>query len=66
MHPVGFIVDLKRVTYDDHGSDRKFVPSPLIGPNIEEFGERFPDMSHIYDEELQEVIRKCGSSADRS
>ena len=30
----------------------------LIGPNIEEFGERFPDMSHIYDEELQEVIRK--------
>ena len=34
------------------------VPSPLIGPNIEEFGERFPDMSHIYDEELQEVIRK--------
>lgn len=35
-----------------------FVPSPLIGPNIEEFGERFPDMSHIYDEELQEVIRK--------
>ena len=35
-----------------------FVPSPLIGPNIEEYGERFPDMSHIYDEELQEVIRK--------
>ena len=35
-----------------------FVPSPLIGPNIKEFGERFPDMSHIYDEELQEVIRK--------
>ena len=35
-----------------------FVPSPLMGPNIEEFGERFPDMSHIYDEELQEVIRK--------
>ena len=40
-----------------------FVPSPLIGPNIEEFGERFPDMSHIYDEELQEVIRK---SADHN
>ena len=35
-----------------------FVPSPFIGPNIEEFGERFPDMSHIYDEELQGVIRK--------
>lgn len=35
-----------------------FVPSPLNGPNIEEFGERFPDMSHIYDVELQEEIRK--------
>lgn len=35
-----------------------FVPSPLNGPNIEEFGERFPDMSHIYNEELCEVIRE--------
>ena len=35
-----------------------FVPSPLIGRNIDKFGVRFPDMSHIYDEELQEVIRK--------
>lgn len=35
-----------------------FVPSPLNGSNIDEFGERFPDMSHIYDEDLQEEIRK--------
>ena len=35
-----------------------FVPSPLIGPNIEEFGERFPDMSHIYDEEKIQISRK--------
>lgn len=35
-----------------------FVPNPLMGPNIEEFGTRFPDMSHVYDEELQEILRK--------
>lgn len=35
-----------------------FVPSPLIGENISELGERFPDMTHIYDPELAEVIRK--------
>lgn len=41
-----------------------FVPSPLIGPNIKEFGERFPDMSHIYDEDLQQVIRKVACELD--
>lgn len=35
-----------------------FVPSPLIGKNINEFGVRFPDMSHIYDEEKIQVSRK--------
>ena len=34
-----------------------FVPSPLIGPNAESFGTRFPDMSYIYDRELQEILR---------
>lgn len=35
-----------------------FVPSPLIGENVSELGERFPDMTHIYDPELMELIRK--------
>jgi len=35
-----------------------FVPSPLIGPNIDELGPRFCDMSEIYDKDLQEIIRE--------
>lgn len=34
-----------------------FAPNPLIGPNIDELGVRFPDMSSVYDKELQEIIR---------
>ena len=34
------------------------VPSPLIGPNMEELGTRFPDMSEVYSVRLQSVIRK--------
>ena len=38
-----------------------FVPNPLIGPNIEELGTRFPDMSHIYDPALCGVIRSVAA-----
>ena len=37
------------------------VPSPLIGPNIEELGVRFPDMSEVYSKRLRDVIRKCAA-----
>lgn len=36
-----------------------FVPSPLRGANISELGVRFPDMTHIYDEELCRIVRKA-------
>lgn len=35
-----------------------FVPSPLIGANLEKLGPRFCDMSEVYDKDLQEIIRK--------
>jgi len=34
-----------------------FAPNPLIGANIDELGTRFPDMSHVYDEDLAQIIR---------
>lgn len=48
----------------DHISN--FVPSPLIGENIEELGVRFPDMSHVYDTNLQEVIRSTAKTLNIS
>lgn len=47
--------DLMLIT--DHISS--FVRNPLIGENEEEFGVRFPDMSEIYDKDLQQIIREC-------
>ncbi len=43
-----------------------FVPNPLIGPNPEELGTRFPDMSQIYEKDLQELIRKTAQTEDIS
>lgn len=36
-----------------------FAPNPLIGANIDEIGPRFPDMSHIYDEDLVALIKEA-------
>ena len=45
--------DLMLIT--DHISS--FVPNPLIGPNDDSLGVRFPDMSKVYDDDLQDIIR---------
>ncbi len=39
-----------------------FVPNPLVGPNLDELGPRFPDMSHIYDPKLRSSLK---ATADR-
>ena len=41
-----------------------FAPNPLIGANIDELGLRFPDMSHVYDKDLQQIIRETAKEND--
>ena len=41
-----------------------FIPNPLIGENDPDEGERFPDMSEVYDPKLRELVEKAASEAD--
>jgi purine-nucleoside phosphorylase len=37
--------------------------NPLIGPNLDEFGLRFPDMSQAYDPKLSDLAREAAKEA---
>ena len=39
-----------------------FVPSPLRGANLDEFGVRFPDMSNVYSNDYATLCKKCAES----
>jgi purine-nucleoside phosphorylase len=54
MHPLWQAGDL--VLIDDHIN--LLGDSPLIGPNLDELGPRFPDMSVPYDRELQALAER--------
>ena len=41
-----------------------FAPNPLIGPNEDSLGLRFPDMSDVYKKDLQEAIRTTAKEND--
>jgi purine-nucleoside phosphorylase len=38
--------------------------NPLIGPNLDEFGPRFPDMSQAYDRALNDLARQAAREHD--
>ena len=53
LNPQYEVGDLMLIT--DHIS---FMPNPLIGPNKEEYGPRFPDMTTTYTPRLQRLARR--------
>ena len=62
IHPEFVPGDIMLIT--DHISLSAMTGNnPLHGANLEEFGERFPDMSQPYDRQLRETARKVAEQA---
>ena len=38
--------------------------NPLVGPNLDEFGARFPDMTEAYSKRLRQILRDCAAELD--
>lgn len=57
INPTFRVGDLMVIT--DHIN---LLPNPLIGPNIEELGPRFPDMHNCYDKELIALATKIAEA----
>ncbi|HSJ15446.1 MAG TPA: purine-nucleoside phosphorylase [Longimicrobiales bacterium] len=55
MHPLWQPGEL--MLLDDHLN--LLGDNPLVGPNLDELGPRFPDMSEPYDRALQELAERC-------
>ena len=41
-----------------------FCPSPLIGENLDDFGNRFPDATNIYSRKLRTLVKRIAKKED--
>lgn len=39
------------------------IPNPLVGPNVDSLGERFPDMNNAYDSSLRSLAEKVAQQS---
>lgn len=61
INPDFYAGDLMLIT--DHLSLLPMTgPNPLRGPNLDEFGPRFPDMSQVYDKELLRLAQEVSDA----